>query len=409
MDTTVIFGAGIIGLSAAYYLSDHQPPSSIHLVEPAPQLFSSASGYAGGFLAKDWHSPASAPLGVLSFDEHRRLSEKHGGREKWGYSPTTSIGYAASEQFRTSKRGDDWLREGTSRAGTAPVSEVPGGEKVPTWLKRVPGDHVEVISEDGSTAQVDPLLLCRFLLQECLKRGVKLHHPAEGVSVDVDVRGELASVSIVNTLTSTETDLPCTKVIIAAGAWSGRVFRQLFRHSKLELPIGCLAGHSIVVAARGWSEAVEAGGCHALYASHAGGGYAPEIFARVGGRIYVAGLNHPGMVLPEQAGGAPVQSEAVEVLRATARELLEGEDMEIVREGLCFRPVTPWGRPVIARVQDGDLGVGMATREGAEGGVYVAAGHGPWGISLALGTGIVVAEMVQGRPLSADVRLLGLR
>lgn len=52
---TVILGAGIIGLSTAYYLA-HAPdvdPTSIHIVESAEELFCSASGLAGGFLAED--------------------------------------------------------------------------------------------------------------------------------------------------------------------------------------------------------------------------------------------------------------------------------------------------------------------------------------------------------------------
>lgn len=106
---TVILGAGIIGVSTAYYLSQHQEPSTIHLVEPSPELFSSASGYAGGFLAKDWFAPSLSALGALSFEEHRRLAEEHGGREKWGYSPATCVSYAASAADRDSQtRGDDW-------------------------------------------------------------------------------------------------------------------------------------------------------------------------------------------------------------------------------------------------------------------------------------------------------------
>jgi glycine/D-amino acid oxidase-like deaminating enzyme len=106
---TVILGAGIIGVSTAYYLSKHQEPSSIHLVEPSPELFSSASGYAGGFLAKDWFAPSVSALGALSFEEHGRLAEEHGGRERWGYSPATCISYAASaEKHGEQERGDDW-------------------------------------------------------------------------------------------------------------------------------------------------------------------------------------------------------------------------------------------------------------------------------------------------------------
>lgn len=52
---TVILGAGIIGLSTAYYLSrsGRTKPESIHLVDLNAELFHCASGFAGGFLAAD--------------------------------------------------------------------------------------------------------------------------------------------------------------------------------------------------------------------------------------------------------------------------------------------------------------------------------------------------------------------
>ena len=106
MPDTVVLGAGIIGLSTAYYLAKLSKESgiehTIHLVEPCPQLFSSASGKAGGFLAKDWFNPTMAPLGELSFRLHQELAEQHNGRAKWGYSP--SISYSLDRD--ASLRGD---------------------------------------------------------------------------------------------------------------------------------------------------------------------------------------------------------------------------------------------------------------------------------------------------------------
>ena len=74
---------------------------------------------------------------------------------------------------------------------------------------------------------------------------------------------------------------------------------------------------------------------------------------------------------------------------------LDGQDseLEVLREGLCFRPVTERGVPIVAEVE----------RD-----IYVAAGHGPWGISLSLGTGRVVAGMVLGIGGGVDVEGLGL-
>jgi glycine/D-amino acid oxidase-like deaminating enzyme len=415
MTATVILGAGIIGVSTAYYLSEHQPPESIHLVDPASELFSSASGFAGGFLAKDWFSKATGPLGILSYEAHESLAEAQNGKHRWGYSPSTSISYDKSSGRGSKKRGDDWLRDGTSRADVAAAAG-PATEEAtrtsPAWLRRVVGDSVEVISNAGSTAQVDPLQLSQFLLQECLARGVKLHQPASAISISTGPSNELSSIRIVKRHSSTETDIRCTRIIITAGAWSGQVFAALFKDSPLKLPISSLAGHSLMVKSPRSTTEMETAVCHAIFTTSDDDGYSPEIFSRLGGNIYVAGLNSSSIPLPEVAGGSHTQSTAIAQLKRTAKELLGDDEVDggltVTREGLCFRPVTPWGSPIISRVSDPQLGNDITTKPGPDGGVFVAAGHGPWGISLSLGTGIVLAEMVQGRPLSADITALGI-
>jgi glycine/D-amino acid oxidase-like deaminating enzyme len=154
MSSTVIVGAGIIGVSTAYYLSEHQDGSTIHLIEAAPQLFASSSGFAGGFLARDWFSSASAPLGALSFDEHRRLAEKEGGRAKWAYASSQSFSHAASAEISKHKRGEDWLRHGDSRGTLASSSDPESSHWDPPWLNRVDGDYLQFIGRDGTTAQL---------------------------------------------------------------------------------------------------------------------------------------------------------------------------------------------------------------------------------------------------------------
>lgn len=160
------------------------------------------------------------------------------------------------------------------------------------------------------------------------------------------------------------------------------------------------------------TEMEEKRGCHALYATSKTG-FSPEIFSRSGGQLYVAGLNTDAIPLPTLATEKPISREAINELKKVAAKLLgpEGgavDDLEIVREGLCFRPVTPYGTPIISRIDDEHLEKGIATRPDSKGGVFLAAGHGPWGISLSLGTGKVLAEMAQGRRISADVSSLVL-
>ncbi|KAF3768712.1 hypothetical protein M406DRAFT_45171 [Cryphonectria parasitica EP155] len=414
---TTILGAGIIGLSTAYYLARHQPPSTIHLVESCPELFASASGYAGGFLARDWFGPGSAPLAALSFDEHRRLAKAHNGAARWSYRSSTAVSYTPASEGKARKgpRGEDWLRTGASRADETQE----GGQKkkvqenvvvAPPWLRREEGDEVNVIGGGANTAQLDPLRLCQFLLDECVRLGVHLHHPARALAVMADMRGELSAVRIANTTSSSgaESDIPCARLVIAAGAWSARVFSDLFPNSVCKLPVSSLAGHSLVVRSPRWTEEMEASGagCHAVFTTSRQG-YSPEMFSRAGADIWIGGLNSATTPLPEDPTGSRIEAEAIAQIKKTAAaEEVVIDDLEVVREALCFRPVTPYGTPIISRLDDGHLGGGITTKPDAEGGVFLAAGHGPWGISLSLGTGIVLAEMAQGRKLSADVSSL---
>ncbi len=124
MPTTVILGAGIIGLSTAHSLARIAPPGhSIHLVEPAPELFSSASGKAAGFCAKDWFAPAIAPLGALSFELHHTLADKHDGRARWGYSESLSysLDHAYQSDNSTPPTSDASTSPGTSSASSSAI------------------------------------------------------------------------------------------------------------------------------------------------------------------------------------------------------------------------------------------------------------------------------------------------
>ncbi|EGR46893.1 uncharacterized protein TRIREDRAFT_80034 [Trichoderma reesei QM6a] len=352
MADTVILGSGVIGLSTAYYLLQHQPGNTIHLVDSANELFASASGFAGGFLAKDWFRPELAALAALSFEEHRRLAEQENGRDNWGYAKSVTLSYDPDGLVmgEDKKRGEDWLLEGTSRAGLVDVRrELEDGE-VPAWLRRTEGDSVRVIDDGSGTAIVDPLRFCKFLLEKVKAAGVQIHNPAVATRLETDEAGKLSGV-----MTTT---------------------------------------------------------CHSVYTTM--DGLSPEVYSRPDGVIYVAGVNHASIPLPKPRVKAVTFDESVQKLKDIARRLIatpEGgqqeEDLEIVREGLCFRPITKRGTPYIARLPEDKLGEDFTTARGDGGGVFIAAGHGPWGISLSLGTGKVMAEMMSGKPLSADISSLG--
>lgn len=181
------------------------------------------------------------------------------------------------------------------------------------------------------------------------------------------------------------------------------MFASLFKEATISIPVGRLGGHSIVFKAPGMARDES----HSVYYT-LGDGLSPEAYYRPNGEIYLAGVNSSTIPLPSLATDATPFDDSLKKLKQIARELIASDsELEVVREGLCFRPITDRGTPFIARLTDEQLGGGISTRLGQEGGVFLAAGHGPWGISLSLGTGKVVAEMMQGKDPSVDISQLG--
>ncbi|ENH69689.1 Putative oxidoreductase C1F5.03c [Fusarium oxysporum f. sp. cubense race 1] len=345
MASTVIVGGGIIGIATAYYLSEHQPGSSIHLVDSSATLFASASGFAGGFLARDWFHEDLASLGPLSFDEHEKLAKQFDGREKWLYAKSVTVNYELPRRRPKGSTGQDWLREGGSRADVIEERGEVKDRNSPPWLRRIKGDALSLLDNGEGTAVLDPLKLCQFLLERCRAAGVRIHNPAVVLNVGADCHDELSYVHIGDTY-------------------------------------------------------------HSVYTSM--DDFSPEIYARPNGHIWLGGVN-ASLRLPPLATSAKPMDAPLEKLKNLAKQIIrtDGDELEVLRTGLCFRPVSERGTPYVTRIEDVDLRQGYRTRKGSDGGVYVATGHGPWGISLSLGTAKVMAEMMQGRELSADISKLG--
>ena len=458
----VILGGGIIGLSTAYYLALQHPPSDpsnlpIHIIDSSSSLLLSASGYAGGFLALDWFPPPAASLGAFSFKLHRELAQQHNGQKHWGYAGShtysLNINDPNASSGGTRVRGEDWLLAGTSRAGIAPKSSAhpiqPGGvskddlnsDGTPRCFTPQANGNVETIASHSECAQVEPRELCSFLLSQCQSRGVQVHLSASPTGIVTSSSGVLTGISLSSPDGKPPHQLPCTHLILSAGAWTPKLFRTLFPRSPVTIPISPLAGHSLLVKSPRYktpffspSNSTLASGekeqmCYSIYCAPSPvpgqWTYAPEAYARLarGGEteIWIGGLNDSNLPLPEKAEQVNElrDPKSLKELRKATVQLfglsketnssgLNEDDLETLHEGLCFRPVSQSGVPLVTRLEERHLGGIKASNGRAGGGVYIASGHGPWGISLSLGTGYVVAEMMQGKKTSADVSGLGL-
>lgn len=143
-------------------------------------------------------------------------------------------------------------------------------------------------------------------------------------------------------------------------------------------------------------------GCHAIFTTDEDVCFSPEIFSRAGGDIYLAGLNTTAVPVPDLASEVQPDPASIEVLMRTARKLLGDDEVDVLGTGFCHRPVSRSGRPLLTRLTAQQTGVGL------HGGVWASAGHGAWGISMSLGTGLVLAELILRHGPSADVSQLGL-
>lgn len=89
----VILGGGIAGVTTAYFLSvaSNLPKGAKITIVENTGIAAGASGYSGGFLAKDWHGNATASLAAMSYDLHAKLAKEFGGEKAWGYRTVDTL------------------------------------------------------------------------------------------------------------------------------------------------------------------------------------------------------------------------------------------------------------------------------------------------------------------------------
>ncbi|KAG8696924.1 hypothetical protein FRC08_006839 [Ceratobasidium sp. 394] len=103
----------------------------------------------------------------------------------------------------------------------------------------------------------------------------------------------------------------------------------------------------------------------------------PEIYPRPDGTVYLCGAGgdpEDGTALPDRADEVHPAPDAIQRLKDAA-EFVSSEtfaDAEVVAEQCCFRPNSHTGLPIIGKVREG---------------IWLASGHGVWGIQNGPGTG----------------------
>lgn len=156
-------------------------------------------------------------------------------------------------------------------------------------------------------------------------------------------------------------DVDADAVVVAAGVWSGRLFRSAGVH----IPLEAAKGYSVT--ARGSGTAPR----HAFYLAEAKVGC-----STFGDAVRIAGVfDLTGVDLT-------LRRRRIEtIMRSAAAYFRDWQPEDVELEWAGLRPYTPDGLPLVGRVPGSDR-------------LYAATGHGRMGITLAPATGELLAEVV---------------
>ncbi|ALJ18673.1 amino acid dehydrogenase [Microbacterium sp. No. 7] len=392
---TIVIGAGMVGLATAWHLQ--QRGTEVVVVDRAGVAAGSSWGNAG------WLTPAKTipladpslwtygPRALLDPDAALHVPPRidarlwgflarfaaHGTHRAWdrtmaALTPVDTMALAAFDEL-TDGGVDAWTREGPFVIGFREQAHAKGflreiagverhGQRValerlddPRALAPVLSDAVGVAYRLDGQRFLEPDAFVNALADAVVARG-----------------GELRTGDAVRTVGSHRTPwvvlaggerLDADAVVIATGAWLPRLARPL----GVRVP---------VQAGRGYSFTVDTAhpAAHPVYLP-----YQRIACTPYRGRFRIAGT------MEFRGPDEPAQPRRVQAIVAQARELFQGVDLDRRHdEWVGSRPVTPDGLPLVG-----------ATRAP---GVFVAGGHGMWGIVLGPVTGRLLAErIVTGR------------
>jgi len=335
----VICGGGVIGVCTGYFLA--RRGIDVTVVERCA-VASSASGKAGGFLARDWC--AGSPLDALarrSFALHARLHEELG---HWSYQRVSSYsGLVVPEGGRR--------RHTATKLGWISDGVIIGGQ----------------LSTTETTATVNPRAFTFGMMRAAQKHGASVRHgEVTGLSrrgdrlVGVDVDGETIAADA---------------VVIALGPWSLRAAQWL----SLPLVYGLQSPSLVYDTAKD----VPPEALFLDYQQDSGSTIGVEVFPRADGSTHIAALSSQDP-LPMDPAEVKPDPDGLKATQAICERLSPAFRPErIIARQACFRPVTQDGLPLIGKVP------------GSEG-AYIATGHSVWGILNAPATGEALAELVAG-------------
>lgn len=359
----VIAGAGIIGVSTAYFLAKDFGVATT-LVDPTGSIAPAASGKAGGFLALDWndHSPALGPLTRRSFALHQELADGLGS-ERIQYRRLECVAIPVGDNSGKSRRpsgrkleGIEWA-EGENAMGDA-----------------------SLLGDRSTIAQVHPKKLCEAMWERVQ---------------ELVPESELVCGTVVGeSLSSSGAQLEDGRVVegdallYSCGPWTASNMYGTKYHS-LVVPTTKTLHQCVFFSGLG----------------------DPEVYVRNDSTAYCTGFPDPPIRVTEEPGEEEVRPDAIDKIRTSVEAASSFSDNDSANylvfpdedngddeksrtlEQACYLPSTMDGIPMMGKVPGEDK-------------TYVCAGHTCWGILMGPASGEAMAhEIVTGKSPHVSLRL----
>lgn len=332
----VVVGGGIVGLTAAYYLTRRGLP--VTLVEKCA-IACHSSGKAGGFLTdgdSGWHRGSIAPLAKHSFALHEELAQQFGA-ERIGHRRVRCIGRGA------------------------------GGAPSPAWL--APGFGHDMGDQSGM-AQVSPKKLMDALSEAVQGSGCEV---VIGKAVGVEMQGDSVSAVTLQDRSGQTSSLPCRAAIFGMGAWASEMTKW-FPDSAL--PQDTVADRYTSVI---WDETEVGSDATMVFISDL---HHVEIYPRAD-ECYANGCPTQAELPDDPLEIVPPPQTVEDVKAETFDAVARLKDAKVLRTTACFLAGSDDGRPVVGLVPKVKNAV-------------VACGGGCWGILNGPAMGQAAAALALG-------------
>jgi len=352
---------GIIGTALGWLLDTQNSPFGMRVsLDPAYLAWLMRFAAACNQANVDGAIPAFKALGLLSAANFARLIAAEGF--DCAYSETGLLFlYKTQTAWGSGKHEAELLHQHGLPAEVLDSAAV---------HEREPAARPDVIGGVHFTgdASLDPGRFLRQLAERIQERGGVLH-------AHMPVTGfEVAGGRVMRVLTASG-DFAPEQVVLAAGAWSPRVVRDL----GLSLPVQPARGYSLT------ARAPRVMPRQALLLGERRVAVTPlGDRLRITGRLELSGLDT-----------TPSARHLAGIERAVRAYIALDEPLSVEATWAGLRPTTPDGVPLI----------GVSPRHAN---LIVATGHAMLGLSLGPGTGQVVAELANGRSPSIDLRRFSL-